>query len=50
VRRLRARSPADALRELAAYASAGGVIWGLGNYQGFGARLTAELAGRDATC
>jgi len=50
VRRLRARAPADALRELAASASAGGVIWGLGNYQGFGARLTAELAGRDATC
>src|SRR5262245_34078842 len=50
VRRLRARAPADALRELAASASAGGVIWGLGNYQGFGARLTAELAGRSATC
>jgi gamma-polyglutamate synthase len=50
VRRLRARAPADALRELAACASAGGVIWGLGNYQSFGARLTAELAGRDATC
>jgi gamma-polyglutamate synthase len=50
VRRLRARAPADALRELAACASAGGVIWGIGNYQGFGARLTAELAGRDATC
>jgi gamma-polyglutamate synthase len=50
VRRLHARAPADALRELAACASAGGVIWGLGNYQGFGARLTAELAGREATC
>jgi gamma-polyglutamate synthase len=50
VRRLCARAPADALRELAACASAGGVIWGLGNYQGFGARLTAELAGRGATC
>jgi len=50
VRRLRARAPAAALRELAACASAGGVIWGLGNYQGFGARLTAEVAGRGATC
>ena len=50
VQRLRARAPADALRELAACTSAGGVIWGLGNYQGFGARLTAELAGRGATC
>jgi gamma-polyglutamate synthase len=50
VQRLRARTPADALRELAACTSAGGVIWGLGNYQGFGARLTAELAGRGATC
>jgi len=26
------------------------VIWGVGNYQGLGARLTAELAGRDASC
>jgi len=26
------------------------VIWGIGNYQGFGARLTAALAGRDASC
>jgi poly-gamma-glutamate synthase PgsB/CapB len=50
VRRLRARAPADALRELAACASAGGVIWGLGNYQGFGARLTAEVAGHGTTC
>ena len=37
-------------RELAALAPSGGVIWGLGNYQGFGARLTAALAGRDAEC
>src|SRR5262245_36212424 len=37
VRRLRARAPSDALRELAACASAGGLIWGLGNYQGVGA-------------
>jgi poly-gamma-glutamate synthase PgsB/CapB len=50
VRQLRARAPDIALRELAAFAPSGGVIWGLGNYQGFGARLTAELAGRDASC
>jgi len=46
IRRLHARAPATALAELAASTSAGGVIWGIGNYQGFGARLTAELAGR----
>jgi poly-gamma-glutamate synthase PgsB/CapB len=50
VRRLRARVPDIALRELAASAPSGGVIWGLGNYQGFGARLTAELAGRNPSC
>jgi poly-gamma-glutamate synthase PgsB/CapB len=50
VRRLRARLPDNALRELAASTPSGGVIWGLGNYQGFGAHLTAELAGRDASC
>jgi hypothetical protein len=50
VRPLHARLPDHALRELAAAAPSGGVIWGLGNYQGFGARLTAALAGRDAPC
>ena len=50
VRQLRAHAPDMALRELAAFVPSGGVIWGLGNYQGFGARLTAELAGRDAAC
>jgi gamma-polyglutamate synthase len=50
VRRLRARAPDMALRELVASAPSGGVIWGLGNYQGFGARLSAELAGRDPSC
>jgi poly-gamma-glutamate synthase PgsB/CapB len=49
-RQLRARLPDSALRELAASTPSGGVIWGLGNYQGFGARLTAALAGRDARC
>jgi poly-gamma-glutamate synthase PgsB/CapB len=50
VRPLRANLPDSALRELAASAPSGGVIWGVGNYQGFGARLTAALAGRDASC
>jgi poly-gamma-glutamate synthase PgsB/CapB len=50
VRKLRARLPDGALRELAAFAPSGGVIWGIGNYQGFGARLTAALAGRDTSC
>ena len=50
VRRLRARLPGTALHELAAFAPSGGVIWGVGNYQGFGARLTAAIAGRDASC
>jgi gamma-polyglutamate synthase len=50
VRRLRARLPESALHEVAAFAPSGGVIWGVGNYQGFGARLTAALAGRDASC
>jgi gamma-polyglutamate synthase len=50
VRRLRARTPDIALRELAASTPSGGVIWGLGNYLGFGARLTAALSGRDTSC
>jgi gamma-polyglutamate synthase len=50
VRRLRARAPAAALAELAALAPSGGVIWGVGNFQGFGARLVDELAGHRSTC
>jgi poly-gamma-glutamate synthase PgsB/CapB len=50
VRALRARTPAAALAELAAPAPPGGVIWGVGNHQGFGAQLVAELAGARATC
>jgi poly-gamma-glutamate synthase PgsB/CapB len=50
VRQLRSRLPDIALRELAASTPSGGVIWGVGNYHGFGARLTAELAGRRSTC
>ncbi len=43
VRRLRGRTAAAALAELAAPASAGAVIWGVGNYRGIGARLIAQL-------
>ena len=43
VRRLRARTSAAALAELAARAPYGGVIWGVGNYHGFGARLIAYV-------
>jgi poly-gamma-glutamate synthase PgsB/CapB len=50
VRRLRARLPDKVLRELAVSAPSGGVIWGLGNYHGFGARLTTALAERDPSC
>jgi poly-gamma-glutamate synthase PgsB/CapB len=50
VQRLRARTPTAALAELAAPAPSGGVIWGVGNFQGFGARLVAELTGRNSTC
>jgi poly-gamma-glutamate synthase PgsB/CapB len=50
VRKLRARSPAAALAELAAAAPPGGMIWGIGNYQGFGAGLVGELAEHGATC
>jgi poly-gamma-glutamate synthase PgsB/CapB len=50
VRALRARTAAAALAELAAPALPGGVIWGVGNYQGFGAQLVAELAGARPTC
>jgi poly-gamma-glutamate synthase PgsB/CapB len=50
VRRLRARTPDAALAEVASFIPAGGVVWGVGNYQGLGARMVAELAGRDAAC
>ena len=43
VRRLRSRTAAAALAELAASASAGAVIWGVGNYRGIGARIIAQL-------
>ena len=43
VRRLRSRTATAALAELAAAASAGAMIWGVGNYRGIGARLIAQL-------
>jgi poly-gamma-glutamate synthase PgsB/CapB len=43
VRPLRARTPLAALTELAQSAMPGGLIWGVGNYRGFGARLLVEL-------
>jgi len=43
IRRLRADTPPAALAELAACAQPGGVIWGVGNYRGFGARLVAHM-------
>ncbi len=50
VRRLHAATPAAALTELAAAAPTDGMIWGVGNYQGFGARLVAELPRHDPPC
>jgi poly-gamma-glutamate synthase PgsB/CapB len=50
VRRLRARAPAAVLAELAAPAPPGGIIWGVGNYQGFGALLVGELTGHGSPC
>jgi gamma-polyglutamate synthase len=50
VRRLRARTGAAALSELADPTPSGGVIWGVGNYRGLGAGLVAETAGHVAPC
>ena len=44
-RLLRGRNPDAALRELAAAAGEGGIVWGIGNYQGFGAQLVASMTG-----
>src|SRR5215468_930241 len=46
VRRLRGRTAAEALAELAAPAAPGAAIWGVGNYRGIGARLIAQLQAR----
>ncbi len=50
VRWLRVRTPKVALAELAGQAKDGGMIWGVGNYQGFGARLVDELAAQHPAC
>ena len=50
VQRLRARTPAAALAEVAAAASAGALVWGVGNYQGLGAGLIGELSRPDPSC
>ena len=49
VRRLRGRTAAAALAELAARTPSGGVIWGVGNYRGCGARLVAHVTGAPST-
>jgi hypothetical protein len=49
-RRLASTTPSAALAELAAAAPAGGLIWGVGNYHGFGARLVDAVAGADKPC
>jgi hypothetical protein len=50
VRRLRNRTAGGALAELAAAAPAGGVIWGVGNYHGFGADMVGALSEREPAC
>jgi hypothetical protein len=50
VRRLRARDTDAALAELAAAAPEGGVIWGVGNFHGFGKRLVGALSGNASAC
>jgi poly-gamma-glutamate synthase PgsB/CapB len=50
VSRLRARTATAAIAELVAPAVSGGSIWGVGNYQGLGARLVAELTGPTRAC
>ena len=47
---LHARTPGAALAELAAEAPDRGIIWGVGNYQGFGARMVVELAAQPTAC
>jgi hypothetical protein len=50
VRRLAARTADTALTELAAAAPEGGVIWGVGNFHGFGARMVGALREHDPAC
>jgi len=50
VRRLHSRSAGAALVELAAAAPAGGVIWGVGNFHGFGAEMVGALGKHGPAC
>jgi hypothetical protein len=50
VRRLRSRTGGAALAELAAAAPAGGVIWGVGNFHGFGAEMVGALGSHGTAC
>jgi poly-gamma-glutamate synthase PgsB/CapB len=50
VRRLKTGVPGAALAELAAAAPPGGVIWGVGNYHGFGAAMIGALREHDPAC
>ena len=50
VRRLKSRTPGAAIAELAAAAPSDGVIWGVGNYHGFGAQMIGALREHGATC
>ena len=50
LRPLRAREVDAAMAELAAATPAGGTIWGIGNYQGFGASLVAAVARQGTPC
>lgn len=49
IRRLRSRG-GHALRDIAEATPSGGTIWGIGNYHGFGAQLTAALAKAGGSC
>ena len=50
VHRLRSRTAGAALAELAAAAPAGGVIWGVGNFHGFGAEMVSALGAYGPAC
>ncbi len=51
VRPLRGKTPDAALAELAAAAPpSGGIIWGVGNFHGFGARMVAALKEHGSAC
>ena len=50
IRRLRAGTAEAAIVELAGPAESGAMIWGIGNYYGFGARLVAQWRDRELPC